>query len=78
MKRVFLIVLDSFGVGELPDAAAFGDAGSNTLASCAQSAQLQIPNMIAAGLGNIAGVSCLPKVDTPKGAYGRLAERSMG
>ena len=78
MKRVFLIVLDSFGVGELPDAATFGDAGSNTLASCAKSSKLQIPNMIAAGLGNIAGVTCLPKADAPAGAYGRLAERSMG
>ena len=78
MKRVFLIVLDSFGVGELPDAAAFGDTGSNTLASCAKSRELHIPNMIAAGLGNIAGVDCLPKADAPTGAYGRLAERSMG
>jgi len=78
MKRVFLIVLDSFGVGALPDAAHFGDAGSNTLASCAASAQLHIPNMIAAGLGNIAGVDCLPKVAQPAGAYCRLAERSMG
>ena len=78
MKRVFLIVLDSFGVGELPDAAAFGDAGSNTLASCAKSEKLHIPNLIAAGLGNIAGVHCLPKADAPTGAYGRLTERSMG
>ena len=78
MKRVFLIVLDSFGVGELPDAAAFGDAGSNTLASCAKSSKLHIPNMIAAGLGNIAGVTCLPKADVPTGAFGRLTERSMG
>ena len=78
MKRVFLIVLDSFGVGQLPDAAVFGDAGSNTLASCAASKELHIPNMIAAGLGNIVGVSCLPKADAPTGAYGRLTERSMG
>ena len=78
MKRVFLIVLDSFGIGALPDAAAFGDAGTNTLASCATSAKLQIPNMIAAGLGNIDGVTCLPKTDAPTGAYGRLAEASMG
>lgn len=78
MKRIFLIVLDSFGIGELPDAAAFGDAGANTLASCAASPHLHIPNMIAAGLGNIDGVSCLPKADAPTGAYARLAERSMG
>ena len=78
MKRIFLIVLDSFGIGALPDAAAFGDAGANTLASCAASPHLHIPNMIAAGLGNIDGVSCLPKADAPTGAFARLAERSMG
>ena len=78
MKRIFIIVLDSFGVGAQPDAAAFGDAGSNTLASCAATGKLHIPNMVAAGLGNIAGVTCLPKTDTPAGAYGRLTERSMG
>jgi len=78
MKRVFLIVLDSFGIGAQPDADRFGDAGANTLASCARSARLQIPNLIAAGLGNIAGVTCLPKADVPTGAYARLTERSMG
>ena len=78
MKRVFLIVLDSFGIGALPDAAAFGDAGTNTLASCAATGKLHIPNMIAAGLGNIEGVACLPKVDAPIGAYCRLGEASMG
>ena len=78
MKRIFLIVLDSFGIGGMPDCEAFGDVGVNTLASCATSQQLQIPNMIAAGLGNIEGVSCLPKAAAPAGAYCRLAERSMG
>ncbi len=78
MKRVFLIVLDSFGIGALPDAPKFGDPGTNTLASCAKSSKLHIPNMVQAGLGNIDGVSCLPKVDAPTGAYMRLAERSMG
>ena len=78
MKRVFLIVLDSFGIGALPDAAAFGDAGTNTLASCAATGKLHIPNMIAAGLGNIDGVTCLPQTDAPTGAYCRLAEASMG
>ncbi len=78
MKRVFLIVLDSFGIGALPDAAAFGDTGANTLRSCAKSKYLQIPNLIAAGLGNICGVSCLPKTETPTAAYGRMAEQSVG
>ena len=78
MNRIFLIVLDSFGVGALPDTEAFGDVGVNTLAACATSSQLQIPTMIAAGLGLIDGVSCLPKPAAPTGAYGRLAEASMG
>ena len=78
MKRVFLIVLDSFGIGALPDSESFGDVGVNTLASCARSEKLHIPNLIAAGLGNIDGVSCLPKCEKPLGAYARLREASMG
>ena len=78
MKRVFLIVLDSFGVGALPDSEKFGDVGVNTLAACATSAKLHIPNMIAAGLGNIDGVDCLPRAEAPMGAYARLREQSMG
>lgn len=78
MKRIFLIVLDSFGIGAMPDSQSFGDVGVNTLASCAASKLLNIPNMIAAGLGNMDGVSCLPKVEAPIGAFCRLSERSMG
>ncbi len=78
MKRVFLIVLDSFGIGAMPDSEKFGDIGVNTLASCQATGKLRIPNMVAAGLGNIAGVSCLPKVEAPVGAYCRMAEASMG
>ena len=78
MKRVFLIVLDSCGIGAMPDSEKFGDVNVNTLASCATSEKLNIPNMIKAGLGNIDGVSCLPKETAPIGAYARLTERSMG
>ena len=78
MKRIFLIVLDSFGIGAMPDSEKFGDVGVNTLRSCATSRKLDIPNMIAAGLGNIDGVDCLPKAAAPAGAYARLAESSMG
>ena len=78
MKRVFLFVLDSFGIGAMPDAESFGDVNVNTLASCATSGKLHIPNMIAAGLGNIDGVTCLPKTDAPTGAVARLKEASMG
>ena len=78
MKRIFLIVLDSFGIGAMPDAESFGDVGVNTLAACATSKELNIPYMTAAGLGNIDGVSCLPKVAAPMGAVARLQEASMG
>ena len=78
MKRVFLIVLDSFGIGAMPDSEKFGDVNVNTLAACATSGKLRIPNMIAAGLGNIDGVTCLPKTEDPAGAVARLQEASMG
>ncbi len=78
MKRVFLIVLDSCGIGAMPDAEKFGDVNVNTLAACATSDKLCIPNMIRAGLGNIDGVSCLPEAECPTGAYARLTESSMG
>ena len=78
MKRIYLIVLDSFGIGAMPDAGSFGDVGVDTLASCAATGKLHIPNMIAAGLGNIEGVKCLPKTDAPTGAFARLREASMG
>ena len=78
MKRVFLIVLDSFGIGQLPDAEKFGDVNVNTLGSCAKSSELVIPNLLAAGLGNISGVTAVPAAAAPTGAYGRMAEMSMG
>ena len=78
MKRVFLIVLDSCGIGAMPDSESFGDVGVNTLAACAKSSKLHIPNLIAAGLGNIDGVNCLPKAENPAGAVARLTEASMG
>ena len=78
MKRVFLFVLDSCGIGAMPDSEAFGDVGVNTLKSCASSDKFHIPNMIAAGLGNIDGIDYLPRTDAPTGAVARLTESSMG
>ena len=78
MKRIFLFVLDSCGAGEMPDAAKFGDFGVNTLRSCSTSDKLSIPNLRAAGLGNIDGLKFLGPVESPCGAYGKLAEASMG
>ncbi len=78
MKRIFLFVLDSCGIGAMPDSESFGDVGVNTLRSCASSDKLNIPTMISAGLGNIDGVDYLPKTEVPTGAYARLTESSMG
>ena len=78
MKRIFLFVLDSCGIGAMPDSESFGDIGVNTLKSCSTSPKFHIPNMIAAGLGNIDGVDYLPKTDAPTGAVARLQEASMG
>ena len=78
MKRVFLIVLDSFGIGEAPDAAEYGDQGSNTLAACFRSGFLEVPNLKKLGLFNIDGVICGTKESAPTGAFGRCREVSMG
>ncbi len=78
MKRVFLIVLDSCGIGALPDAAAFGDAGCNTLRRIAASPAFDATTMRRLGLGNIDGVDYIGATDTPTAAVARLAERSMG
>ena len=77
-KRVFIIVLDSFGVGAAPDAADFGDTGANTLSSCARTGKLCVPNMQKLGLFNIDGVSAGEKVHEPAGAYLKISERSKG
>ncbi len=77
VKRVFLIVLDSFGIGALPDASDFGDAGANTLSSIAKSPFFKADCLIKLGLGCIDGVE-LGKCDTPIGAHGRALERSRG
>ena len=77
-KRVFLIVLDSAGIGELPDAAEYGDAGSNTFKALWDSGRLQVPNMQELGLFNIDGMEYGPSVADPKGCFARLAEKSKG
>ena len=78
MKRIFLIVLDSCGIGQMPDCEKFGDIGVNTLRSCSTSSRFSIPNLLNAGIGNIDGVDYLPKNAAPQGAYARLTEASMG
>lgn len=78
LKRIFLIVLDSFGVGEAPDAEDFGDKGTNTLRSCFETGHLNVPNMRELGLFNIEGVAVGEKTENPKGAFMRISECSKG
>lgn len=77
-RRIFLIVLDSYGIGALPDAADFGDEGSNTLKTITASKAYDTPNMKKLGLFNIDGVDWMKKEESPVGAYGRMKERSRG
>ncbi len=78
VNRVFLIVLDSFGIGHAPDADRFGDEGSNTLASIAASSEFHTPVLQELGLFNIDGVEAKPAAAHPQAAYGRLFEASNG
>lgn len=77
-KRVFLIVLDSVGAGEAPDAADFGDVGAHTLKSVYDSGELSIPTLRALGIGNTDGLEFLGAVPHPTGAYTKLREVSRG
>jgi len=79
VKRVALLIMDSVGVGELPDAGQYGDSGSNTLGNIAKAAGgLSLPNFGRLGLGNIIEIDGTPAVQKPAASYGRMAERSPG
>ena len=79
MKRVFLIVLDSCGIGAMPDCESFGDSfDCNTLKRISASPKFNIPNLIDAGLGNIEGVDCIPASQNPKAAVYKMTEASKG
>lgn len=77
-QRVYLIVLDSFGIGHAPDAADFGDEGANTLYTITHSKEYDTPNMRKLGLSCIDGVDYLEKSDNIVGSYGRMQEASKG
>lgn len=77
-QRVYLIVLDSFGIGHAPDAADFGDEGANTLYTITHSKEYDTPNMRKLGLSCIDGVDYLEKSDDIVGSYGRMQEASKG
>ena len=78
MKRVFLIVLDSVGIGEMPDAADYGDLGTNTLKSAAQSTYFHMPNMKKMGLFNIDGIDWAEGTAQPMASVARMKEASRG
>ena len=76
--RAIVIVLDSVGIGELPDAALYEDQGSNTLGNIAAQVQLHIPTLAGLGLSRLLPISGVAPLAAPSGAFGRMAERSAG
>jgi phosphopentomutase len=79
MKRIIIIVMDSVGIGELPDAWKYGDEGSNTLANISKEMQgLSLPNLERLGLGNIAKINGIKPQKNPLGSYGMMAEAAVG
>lgn len=79
INRITIIVLDSVGIGELPDADKYGDKGSNTLVNTAKAVGgLNLPNLAQLGLGNINNIDGVPPTDGALGAYGKMNEQSPG
>ncbi len=79
VPRAIVLVLDSVGAGELPDAAEYGDSGSNTLSNTAKAVGgLKMPNLGQMGLGNVTAIEGVPPVESPSASWGRNAERSPG
>jgi len=77
MKKVFLIVLDSLGIGAAPDAHLFGDEGTNTLKRISASNRFFIPNLTNMGIGNIDGIDYITPTKKPTAAVGRIRERTL-
>lgn len=78
-QRICFVVLDSVGIGELPDAPQFGDEGSHTLGHIAQTVrELSLPNLQKMGLGNIVPLEQIPPAELPTAYYGKMAEVSVG
>src|SRR6185503_7337178 len=77
-NRITLIVLDGAGIGEMPDAPEWGDAGSDTFGHVLASRQVNLPNLQRYGLGNVRPLQNVPPVEKPEGSYGRCALRSNG
>ena len=78
INRAVIIVLDSFGVGEAPDANEYGDVGSNTILGIYKNTSLKLPNMKKLGLYNIKDIKIEEKEENPIGIYGKAAEQAKG
>src|SRR6266542_6694046 len=76
--RITLIVLDGAGIGAMPDAPEWGDAGSDTFGHICESRQIQLPNLQSLGLGNIRSLAGVPAIENPRGCFGKCALRSNG
>src|SRR6266566_2025022 len=77
-NRITLIVLDGAGIGAMPDAPEWGDAGADTFGHICESRQLQLPNLRSLGLGNIRPLAGVAEIEKPRGSYGKCALRSNG
>ncbi len=78
-NKLILVILDSVGIGEMPDAAEYGDRGTNTIANIAREVGgLNLPNLANLGLGNISHIHGVPKIENALGCFGKLAEGSKG
>jgi phosphopentomutase len=77
-NRITLIVLDGAGIGAMPDAAEWGDAGSDTFGHICESREVRLPNLRSLGLGNIRPLAGVPPFEKPRGCYGKCALRSNG
>jgi phosphopentomutase len=78
INRIVLVVLDGAGIGAMPDAPAWGDAGADTFGHILESREVRLPNLQTMGLGNIRPLQGVPPADKPRGSYGRCALRSNG
>src|ERR1043165_6612510 len=76
--RITLIVLDSAGIGEMPDAAEWGDAGADTIGNILKQRKVDLPNLRQLGLGNIRPLADLPPADSPAGSHGKCTLKSNG
>jgi len=77
-KRIFLIVMDSLGCGEAPDAKDYNDVGANTIGHIAERMNLNIPNMQKLGYGNITPIKGVPSTNKPLASYTKIQEASRG